>query len=103
MMSRRVLVAVPSALGGRGVEEGVDGAAGERPGDAEDDAGDDEAAMGSAKFEGGDVEALAEQGGGEAEEDGDGGPDVGREVDGVGFEGVASGARRRCDGGCGSG
>ena len=38
-------------------------------------------------FEGGDVEALAGEGGEQAEEDGDGGPDVGAEVDGVGGEG----------------
>ena len=34
-------------------------------------------------------------GGGEAEEDGDGGPDVGGEVDGVGGEGVGVGVLRR--------
>ena len=31
--------------------------------------------------------ALTRPGGGEAEEDGEGGPDVGAEVDGVGFKG----------------
>ena len=76
---------------GRGVDESVDGAAGELPGDVEDDAGDDDGGDGVGEFELGDVEVLADVGGGEAEEDGEGGPDVGAEVDGVGFEGFAVG------------
>ena len=83
-----------AGFGGGGVGEGVDGAAGEAPGDVEDDAGDDDGGDGVGEFECGDVEVLADEAGGEAEEDGDGGPDVGAEVDGVGFEGFA-----RCFGG----
>ena len=80
-----------AGLHGRGVGEGVDGAAGEVPGDVEDDGRDDDGGDRVGEFECGDVEVFANVGGGEAEEDGDGGPDVGAEVDGVGFEGFAFG------------
>ena len=43
---------------------------------------------GVGELERGLVEALAECGGGEAEQDGEGGPDVGAEVGGVGGEGL---------------
>ena len=74
-----------------GVGEGVDGAAGELPGDVEDDAGDEDGGDGVGEFECGDVPVFAGVGGGEAKEDGERGPDVGAEVDGVGFESVAFG------------
>ena len=47
------------------------------------------AAMGSASSRAGMLPVLSGVGGGEAEEDGAGGPDVGAEVEGVGFEGFA--------------
>ena len=74
-------------VAGGGVEQGVDSLAGERPGDAKDDGGDDDSGDGIGGFETGEVIALAEPGGGEAEEDGERGPDIGAEVNGVGFEG----------------
>ena len=80
-----------ASLGWCGVGEGVDGAAGEVPGDVEDDAGDEDGGDGVGELELRDVPVLAGVGGGEAEEDGEGGPDVGAEVDGVGFEGFALG------------
>ena len=61
------------------------------------------AAMGSASSSCGDVPVLAGVGCGEAEEDGERRPDVGAEVDGVGFEGFAIGLGWRCDGVCASG
>ena len=61
------------------------------PGDVEDDAGDEDSGDGVGEFERGDLPVLAGVGCGEAEEDGERGPDVGAEVDGVGFEGFASG------------
>ena len=64
-------------VGGGGVEEVVDRAAGEAKGDTQDDAGDEERGDGVGDFEGFDVEAFAEPGGGKAEEDGGGRPDVG--------------------------
>ena len=76
-----------TVLGGGGVEEGVEGAAGERPADAQDDGGDNEGRDGVGDLECGDVEAFAHGGGGEAEQDGERGVDVGGEVDGVGGEG----------------
>src|SRR6202044_3646658 len=77
--------------GGPGAGRVVAGAAGEAPGDVEDDAGDDDGRDGVGQFELGDLVALADKAGGEADEDCDGGPDVGAEVDGIGFEGFASG------------
>ena len=59
------------ASGGRGVGEGVDGAAGELPRDAEDDAGDEDGGDGVGEFERGDVPVLAGVGCGQAEEDGE--------------------------------
>src|SRR5206468_10923384 len=73
---------------------GVDGAARELPGDAEDDAGHHDGGDGVGEFECGNVQVLAGVGSGEAEQDGGGRPDVGAEVDSVGFEGFAfSGGR----------
>jgi len=74
---------------GCGVGEGFYGGAGELEGDVEDDAGDEDGGDGVGEFERGDVPALAGVGGGEAEDDGERGPDVGAEVNGVGGEGFA--------------
>ncbi len=76
--------------GGGGVEQGVDGLAGEPPTDAQDDAGDGDGGDGVGVLEPGEGEALAGVGGGEAEHDGERGPHVGGEVDGVGGEGVGA-------------
>ena len=75
---------------GGGVCERVDGAAGEGPTDAEDDEGDDDGGDGVGEFQERDVPVLSGVGGGEADEDGGGGPDVGAEVDGIGFKGFAA-------------
>src|SRR5487761_507526 len=84
-----VAAGLGSGLGGRGVEQGVDGAVGELPADTEDDAGDDDGCDGVGEFEEGKVPASSCVGCGEADEDGEGGPDVSAEVDGIGFEGFA--------------
>ena len=85
------LAILRAGLGRRGVGEGVDGAAGELPRDVEDDAGDEDCGDGVGEFERGDVPMLTAVGRGQAEEDGERGPDVGAEVDSVGFEGFALG------------
>ena len=74
-----------ACLGRRGVGEGVDGAAGELPRDVEDDAGNEDSGDGVGEFERGNVPVLAGVGRGQAEEDGERGPDVSAEVDSVGF------------------
>jgi hypothetical protein len=76
--------------GGR-VGEGVDGSTSEVPGDIEDDAGDEDGGDGVGQLECWDVPVLTGVGRGEAKEDRDGGPNVSAEVDGIGFEGFASG------------
>jgi hypothetical protein len=75
----------------RGVGEGVDGPAGERPGDVEDDEGDEDGSDGVGELERGDVPVHAGVGCGQAEENGEGRPDVGAEVEGIGGEGFAAG------------
>ena len=51
--------------------------------------GDEQGGDGVGQLEGGDVPVLPGVGGGQADEDGGGGPDVGAEVEGVGLEGFA--------------
>ena len=85
------LAILGAGLGRGRVGEGVDGATGETPGDVEDDAGDEDGGDGVGEFEPGDVPVLAGVGGAETEQHSDGGPDVGVEVNGVGFEGLAFG------------
>ena len=84
------LAVLSAGLGWSGVGESVDGAAGELPGDVEDDEGDDDGGDGVGEFQLRDLPVFAGVGCCEAEEDGEGGPDVGAEVDGVGFEGFAA-------------
>ncbi len=73
-------------MGGSGVGEGVDGAAGEEPADAQDDCRDDDCSDGVGKLKRGNVPALSGEGGGESDENGGGGPYVCGEVDGICFE-----------------
>jgi len=80
-----------ASLGWCRVGERVDRATGQVPGDVEDDAGDEDCGDGVGEFELRDVPVFAGVGCREAEEHSERGPDIGTEVDGVGFESFALG------------
>jgi len=85
------LRAVAGWIGGRGcVEQRVNRLARETPTNAEDDSGDHERCDRVSVFEPGQRVAIARVTGGEAEHDGERGPDVGGEVDRVRGEGVGT-------------
>jgi hypothetical protein len=77
-------------LDGSGVEQNLDGLAGEFPAETQNEDGDGDGGDGVGVVQPRHLVTLADPGGGEAEQDGESGPDIRGEVQGVGLESGAA-------------